>query len=39
VAMLREGRIHAVGRPDEIQGSTDPAVRQFIHGEVEEQAV
>ena len=39
VAMLHEGRIHAVGRPDEIQGSTDPAVRQFINGEVEEQAV
>jgi phospholipid/cholesterol/gamma-HCH transport system ATP-binding protein len=39
VAMLHEGRIHAVGTPDEIQSSTDPAVRRFIHGEVEEQAV
>ena len=39
VAMLHEGRIHAVGTPEEIQGSSDPAVRRFIHGEVEEQAV
>ncbi len=39
VAVLHEGRIHAVGRPEEIQSSIDPAVRQFIHGEVEEQAV
>jgi phospholipid/cholesterol/gamma-HCH transport system ATP-binding protein len=39
VAMLHEGRIHAIGAPEEIQSSTDPAVRQFIHGEVEEQAV
>ncbi len=39
VAVLHEGRIHAVGTPEEIQGSTDPAVRRFIHGEVEEQAV
>ncbi|HEY7138490.1 MAG TPA: ABC transporter ATP-binding protein [Methylomirabilota bacterium] len=39
VAMLHEGRIHAVGTPEEIQSSTDPAVRQFIHGEVEEQVV
>ena len=39
VAMLHEGRIHVVGSPAEIQGSADPVVRQFIHGEVEEQAV
>ena len=39
VAVLHEGRIHAVGTPEEIQGSTDPAVRRFIHGEVEEQVV
>jgi ABC-2 type transport system ATP-binding protein len=39
VAVLHEGRIHAVGTPEEIQGSSDPAVRRFIHGEVEEQAV
>ena len=39
VAVLHEGRIHAVGTPEEIQGSNDPIVRRFIHGEVEEQAV
>jgi phospholipid/cholesterol/gamma-HCH transport system ATP-binding protein len=39
VAMLHEGRIHAVGTPEEIQASTDPAVRRFIHGEVEERVV
>ena len=39
VAVLHEGRIHVVGTPEEIQGSSDPAVRRFIHGEVEEQAV
>jgi phospholipid/cholesterol/gamma-HCH transport system ATP-binding protein len=36
VAMLHEGRIHTVGTPAEIQASTDPAVRRFIHGEVDE---
>jgi phospholipid/cholesterol/gamma-HCH transport system ATP-binding protein len=36
VAMLHEGRIHTVGTPAEIQASADPAVRRFIHGEVEE---
>jgi phospholipid/cholesterol/gamma-HCH transport system ATP-binding protein len=39
VAVLHEGRIRAVGTPEEIQGSSDPVVRRFIHGEVEEQAV
>jgi phospholipid/cholesterol/gamma-HCH transport system ATP-binding protein len=33
VAMLHEGRIVAVGRPDEIQESDDRVVRQFIRGE------
>jgi len=35
IAMLHEGRIHAVGTPEEIQASTDPAVRQFIEGSAE----
>jgi phospholipid/cholesterol/gamma-HCH transport system ATP-binding protein len=39
VAVLHEGRIHAVGTPEEIQGSADPVVRRFIHGEVEERPV
>jgi phospholipid/cholesterol/gamma-HCH transport system ATP-binding protein len=39
VAVLHDGRIHAVGTPEEIQSSGDPTVRRFIHGEVEEQAV
>jgi len=32
IAMLYEGRVHAVGTVDEIQHSTDPLVRQFIEG-------
>ena len=32
VAMLYDGRIIAVGSPDEIRGSGDPIVRQFISG-------
>jgi len=32
IAMLHEGRIHAIGTPAEIQASADPAVRQFIEG-------
>jgi len=38
VAVLHEGRIHAVGLPAEIEGSADPAVRRFINGEVEAHA-
>ena len=32
IAMLHEGRIHAMGTPDEIQATRDPIVRQFIEG-------
>ena len=35
IAMLHEGRIHAVGTPDEIQATTDPALQQFIEGSSE----
>ena len=35
IAMLHEGRIHAVGTPKEIQATTDPIVRQFITGTAE----
>jgi phospholipid/cholesterol/gamma-HCH transport system ATP-binding protein len=35
IAMLHEGRIHAVGTPAEIQRTTDPVVRQFISGAAE----
>ena len=35
IAMLHEGRIHAVGTPKEIQATTDPIVRQFIMGTAE----
>src|SRR5499427_577731 len=35
VAMLHEGRIVAVGPPAAIQGSPNPVVQQFIHGEPE----
>ncbi len=29
------GQIREVGTPTEIQGSDDPVLRQFIHGEIE----
>jgi phospholipid/cholesterol/gamma-HCH transport system ATP-binding protein len=35
IAMLHEGRIHATGTPEEIQATTDPALRQFIEGSSE----
>jgi len=35
VAVLHEGRIRVVGTPPEIEGTDDPIVRQFIHGEME----
>lgn len=38
VAMLHDGRIREVGTPAEVEGSQDPVVRQFIHGEIETHA-
>jgi phospholipid/cholesterol/gamma-HCH transport system ATP-binding protein len=35
IAMLHEGRIHAVGTPKEIQSTADPIVRQFVTGTAE----
>lgn len=35
IAMLHEGRIHAIGTPAEIQATMDPIVRQFIEGSSE----
>jgi len=35
IAMLYDGRIIAVGTPDEIKNTKDPVVRQFIYGEAE----
>jgi phospholipid/cholesterol/gamma-HCH transport system ATP-binding protein len=35
IAMLHEGRIHAMGTPEEIQATADPALRQFIEGSSE----
>jgi phospholipid/cholesterol/gamma-HCH transport system ATP-binding protein len=35
IAMLHEGRIHAMGTPAEIQATRDPIVRQFIEGSSE----
>ncbi len=32
VAFLYQGRIHALGTPDELRNSDDPAVRQFLAG-------
>ena len=33
VLMAPQGRVVAQGTPDEIMGSTDPEVRQFVRGE------
>jgi phospholipid/cholesterol/gamma-HCH transport system ATP-binding protein len=35
IAMLYEGRIIALGTPEEIQGSKDPIVSQFVEGRTE----
>ncbi len=35
IAMLHEGRMHAIGTPAEIQATRDPALRQFIEGSSE----
>jgi phospholipid/cholesterol/gamma-HCH transport system ATP-binding protein len=35
IAMLYDGRIIAVGTPDEIKNTENPIVKQFIHGEAE----
>ncbi|MFO7820817.1 MAG: ATP-binding cassette domain-containing protein, partial [Lentisphaeria bacterium] len=34
VAMLRDGRIYFQGSPEEIKASEDPAIRDFINGNV-----
>ena len=36
IAMLHEGRILAVGTPDEIRASADPVVQRFITGDASE---
>ena len=38
VAVLHEGRIRAVGTSAEVEGTDDPIVLQFLHGEVETHA-
>lgn len=35
VAMLYDGKIIAVGTPEEIEASKDPVIHQFIYGELE----
>jgi len=35
VAMLYDGRIIAMGTPDEFKDAADPIVRQFVHGALE----
>jgi phospholipid/cholesterol/gamma-HCH transport system ATP-binding protein len=39
ILMLHEKRIYAAGTPDEIFGSSDPIVRQFVEGTSEPNAV
>jgi phospholipid/cholesterol/gamma-HCH transport system ATP-binding protein len=38
IALLWEGRVRALGTPQEIQASSDPVVRQFVEGRSEEPA-
>jgi len=33
IALLYNGRVHALGTPEEIRASADPLVKQFINGE------
>jgi phospholipid/cholesterol/gamma-HCH transport system ATP-binding protein len=35
IAMLHEGRIHAIGTPAEVQATRDPALKQFVEGSSE----
>ena len=35
VAMLYDGRIIAIGTPDDFRDAADPIVRQFVHGALE----
>ncbi|RTZ89886.1 MAG: ABC transporter ATP-binding protein [Planctomycetota bacterium] len=35
IALLHGGKVHALGTAEEFRGSSDPAVQQFIHGNVE----
>ncbi len=35
VAMLYNGKILAVGTPEEMESSKDPVIHQFVHGELE----
>ena len=35
IYFVSQGRIVAEGTPDEIRGSSDPFVHQFVHAEVE----
>ncbi len=38
IALLWEGRVRAIGTPEEIKASNDPVVRQFVEGRSEEPA-
>jgi phospholipid/cholesterol/gamma-HCH transport system ATP-binding protein len=35
IAMLHHGRVHLEGRPEELQRSSDPVIRQFLSGSPE----
>jgi phospholipid/cholesterol/gamma-HCH transport system ATP-binding protein len=35
ITMLYKGKLIATGTPDEIRGSDNPYVQQFIHGRAE----
>lgn len=35
LALLHNGSIRAIGTPNEIQSSGDPAIQQFIHGKID----
>jgi len=34
IAVIDEGRIVAIGTPDEVKGKSDPAIQKFLHAEI-----
>jgi phospholipid/cholesterol/gamma-HCH transport system ATP-binding protein len=39
IVLLSEGRIQAIGTPDELRESTDPVVQEFLHPKLEKETI